>query len=166
MNVQVAAAKRLSTVLSVAGQENGFLDFTSVTAKNALGQESGFVLPAAGPASFKLRQNQTDQLHFRPAATHSRSQHDVKPRGPPPKSGCRVTGRASGAIAALIRCTSAGPVHRLDAAAVAVAAPDDPGVRPISLQAFGHVLDDGPHLMPLGVRAGRRIATAGAPLAT
>ena len=58
------------------------------------------------------------------------------------------------------------PVHRLDAAIVAVTAPDDPGLRPVSPQALGHVLDDGPHLGALGVRAGRRIVTTGVPLAT
>jgi hypothetical protein len=42
------------------------------------------------------------------------------------------------------------PFHRVDATAVAVAAPDNPGVRPMSLQALGHVLDDGPHLGALG----------------
>jgi hypothetical protein len=38
------------------------------------------------------------------------------------------------------------PVHRLDAAVVTVAAPDDPGVRPMSLHALRHVLDDGLYL--------------------
>jgi hypothetical protein len=42
------------------------------------------------------------------------------------------------------------PVHRLDAAVVTVAAPDDPGIRPMSPQALSHVLDDGPHLDALG----------------
>jgi hypothetical protein len=61
MNAQVAAAKRLSIVLSAAEQENGFLGFSSTGAKNALEQESAFVLSAAGQASFRLRPyNQID----------------------------------------------------------------------------------------------------------
>jgi hypothetical protein len=79
MNAQVATAKRLSIVLSAAGQESDFLDFTSTSAKNALEQESAFVLSAAGRASFRLRRNQTDPLpgtytFARAAAMHSRSQ--------------------------------------------------------------------------------------------
>ena len=46
------------------------------------------------------------------------------------------------------------PVHRLDAAVMAVAAPDDAGVRPMSSQTLRHVLDDGPHLGAL--RGARR----------
>ena len=46
------------------------------------------------------------------------------------------------------------PVHRLEAGVVAVAAPDDPGVGPMSLQTLGDVLDDGPHLGAL--RGARR----------
>jgi hypothetical protein len=60
MNAQIATAKRLSIVLSAAGQENDFRDFTSTSAKNALEQESAFVLSAAGQASF--RHNQTNPL--------------------------------------------------------------------------------------------------------
>jgi hypothetical protein len=62
MNAQVAAAKRLSIVASAAARENGFLDFTSTSAKNALEQESAFVPFAAGQASFRLRHNRTDPL--------------------------------------------------------------------------------------------------------
>jgi hypothetical protein len=47
------------------------------------------------------------------------------------------------------------PRHGLDAAVVAVAAPDDAGGRPVLPDAARHVLDDGPHL-----RAGRRLARA------
>jgi hypothetical protein len=60
MNAQAAAAKRLSIVLSAVGQENGFLNFTSASARNALEQESAFVPSAAGQASFRLRRNQSD----------------------------------------------------------------------------------------------------------
>jgi hypothetical protein len=58
MNAQIATAKRLSIVPSAAGQENGFRDFSSTSVKNALEQESAFVLSAAGQASF--RHNQAD----------------------------------------------------------------------------------------------------------
>jgi hypothetical protein len=62
MNAQVAAVKRLSIVLSAAGQENGFRDFTSTNAKNALERESAFVLSAAGQASLRLCHRQADPL--------------------------------------------------------------------------------------------------------
>jgi hypothetical protein len=42
------------------------------------------------------------------------------------------------------------PVHCLDLAVVAVAAPDNLGVWPMSIQTFGQVLDDCPHLGALG----------------
>jgi hypothetical protein len=58
------------------------------------------------------------------------------------------------------------PFHGLDASVVAVAAPHDADLRPMSAQAFRHLLDDGPHLGAFGVRAGRRIVTTGVPLAT
>jgi hypothetical protein len=51
MNAQVAAAKRLYIVPSAAGQENGFLDFTSASAKNALERADALVLSAAGRAN-------------------------------------------------------------------------------------------------------------------
>src|SRR5574339_1015312 len=46
------------------------------------------------------------------------------------------------------------PCHRLDAAVVAVAAPDDAGGRPVAADAAGDVLDDAPHL-PAGGRLAR-----------
>ena len=49
---------------------------------------------------------------------------------------------------------------------MAVAAPHDAGLRPMAAQALGHMPDDGAHLAALGVRAGRRIAATGVPLAT
>ena len=58
------------------------------------------------------------------------------------------------------------PVHGLNAAVVTVAAPDDPGLRPMSPQALRHKLDDGPHLRALRGAPGRRIVTTGVPLAT
>jgi hypothetical protein len=64
MNAPVATAKRLSVVLSAAGQENGLLDSTSASAKNAMVPESAFVMPAAGQASFKTRDN-SGQSHRR-----------------------------------------------------------------------------------------------------
>ena len=60
MSAQVAAAKRLSIVVGATARENGFLDFTSTRAKNALERESAFVLSAAGQASFRLRRNHAD----------------------------------------------------------------------------------------------------------
>ena len=49
----------------------------------------------------------------------------------------------------VVRIVVFRPFHGLDAAVVAVAAPDDPGVRPMSPHALRHVLDDGPHLRAL-----------------
>ena len=60
MNARVAAAKRLSIVLSAAGQESDFPDFTSTSAKNALEKESAFVMSAAGRALSRLHRSQTE----------------------------------------------------------------------------------------------------------
>jgi hypothetical protein len=58
------------------------------------------------------------------------------------------------------------PFHRLDPTVMAVAAPHDARLRPMTAQALAHMPDDGAHLAALGVRAGRRIAATGVPLAT
>jgi hypothetical protein len=74
---QVAAAKGLSIVLSAAEQENGFPDFSSTGAKNALEQESAFVLSAAGQASLRLRH--TTKLTHNPPQTRRRVTEKASP---------------------------------------------------------------------------------------
>ena len=54
----------------------------------------------------------------------------------------------------VVRIVVFRPFHGLDAAVVAVAAPHDAGLRPMSPQALRHMLDDGPHLRAL--RGARR----------
>ena len=56
------------------------------------------------------------------------------------------------------------PVHRLNAAVMAVAAPHDAGGRPMPSQMLSHVLDDGPHLRAL--RGARRAKDDGDRCAT
>ena len=60
MNALIAMAKRLSIALSAMDQESGLWDFIPATAKNAQELERAPVLSAAGQASFRHRQNQTD----------------------------------------------------------------------------------------------------------
>ena len=64
---------------------------------------------------------------------------------------CGITGEAEDVIDVVVRVR---PVHRLDAAVMAVAAPHDAGGRPMPSQMLRHVLDDGPHLRAL--RGARR----------
>jgi hypothetical protein len=54
----------------------------------------------------------------------------------------RIAGEPEDVVGFVVLCT----VHRLDAAVVTVAAPDNPGVRPMSFQALRDMLDDGSHL--------------------
>src|SRR5262245_44116162 len=49
----------------------------------------------------------------------------------------------------VVRIVVFRPVHRLDPAIVAVAAPHDAGVRPMAAQMLGHMFDDGAHLAAL-----------------
>jgi hypothetical protein len=58
MNALIVTAKAI--VLNAMGRESGLRDFISATAKNAPERESVLVLSAAGQASFKHRDNQTD----------------------------------------------------------------------------------------------------------
>ena len=58
----------------------------------------------------------------------------------------RITGEAEDVIDVVVLVR---PVHRLDAAVMAVAAPHDAGGRPMPSQMLRHVLDDGPHLRAL-----------------
>jgi hypothetical protein len=58
------------------------------------------------------------------------------------------------------------PVHRLDPAVVTLAAPDNPGVRPMSHHSLGHVLDDGPYFGALGGARRAQDRYTGVPLAT
>ena len=58
-----------------------------------------------------------------------------------------IAGEAENVVCIVVFC----PFHRLDPAVVAVAAPHDAGLRPMTAQALGHMPDDGAHL-PLGVR--------------
>ena len=50
----------------------------------------------------------------------------------------------------VVRTVLLRPVHRLDPAVMAVAAPHQAGLRPMAAQALGHMLDDGAHLAALG----------------
>src|ERR1700720_4222791 len=64
---------------------------------------------------------------------------------------CGITGEAEDVIDVVVLVR---PVHRLDAAVMAVAAPHDAGSRPMPSQMLRHVLDDGPPLRAL--RGARR----------
>ena len=54
----------------------------------------------------------------------------------------------------VVRIVVFRPLHGLDPAVMAVAAPDDAGLSPMLPQALRHMLDDGPHLRAL--RGARR----------
>jgi hypothetical protein len=62
---------------------------------------------------------------------------------------CCITGEAENVIDVVVLVR---PIHRLDAAIVAVATLHDAGGRPMPSQTLRHVLDDGPHLRHFGVR--------------
>jgi hypothetical protein len=68
VNAPAAAAKRLFSVLSVAGQENSLRGFTSANVRNAPERESVLALSAAAQVPFKPRLNQTE---VQPAARQS-----------------------------------------------------------------------------------------------
>src|SRR5262250_1877619 len=57
-----------------------------------------------------------------------------------------IAGEAENVVCIVVFC----PFHRLDPAVVAVAAPHDAGLRPMTAQALGHMPDDGAHLAALG----------------
>ena len=57
-----------------------------------------------------------------------------------------IAGEAENVVGMVVFC----PFHRLDPAVVAVAAPHDAGLRPMTAQALGHMPDDGAHLAALG----------------
>ena len=74
MNVLIAMVKRLSIVLNAMVQESGLWDSTPAAAKNAQTRERPLVPPAAGPALFQHRLNQTDPL---PAGVVARPERRV-----------------------------------------------------------------------------------------
>ena len=74
----------------------------------------------------------------------------------------RIAGEAENIIIAVVFY----PFHGFDAAVMTIAAPHDTGVRPMLLRRFVTCLTTVLTSVPFGVRAGRRMAATGVPLAT